>query len=300
VGGFPIRPPEGSQPGGEDPVAGYVQVSPGFRSAVGIPLVAGRELGPEDHLDATNPVLVSESLARQLWPGRNPLGRTFTPSAFGSLAEPPPFTVVGVVGEVRFDDLRRQAEPLVYAPPRNDVSMASFAVRTPLSPVSLLGPIRRAIRDIRPDIPMAFVETMEASMARETATIRFSSLLVMLAAGATLLLSTLGIYGVLAYVVGLRRPEFGIRLAVGATGKQLRRMVLAQGLITAGIGVAVGLVAAAAASGLVRSLLFGVTPVDPATYALAAALLLLSAAGATYLPARRASRVDPAEALRGG
>jgi ABC-type antimicrobial peptide transport system permease subunit len=107
------------------------------------------------------------------------------------------------------------------------------------------------------------------------------------------------VYGVLAYVVGLRRPEFGIRLAMGASGAQLHRMVLAQGMITAGAGAVAGLVGAAAASRLVRSLLFGVAPIDPTTYALAAVILLMAAAGATWLPARRASRVHPAEALRG-
>jgi ABC-type antimicrobial peptide transport system permease subunit len=156
------------------------------------------------------------------------------------------------------------------------------------------------VAELRPDIPIAFAETMERSLAQETAAIRFSSLLVMSAAGATVLLSVLGVYGVLAYAVGLRRPEFGIRLAMGASGAQLRRMVLVQGMTTAGAGAVVGLLGAAAASRLVRSLLFGVAPLDPLTYALAAAILLIAAAGTTWLPARRASRVHPAEALRGG
>jgi len=143
------------------------------------------------------------------------------------------------------------------------------------------------------------VRRPEDEAGSEAPGIRFSSLLVMLAAGATLLLSVLGVYGVLAYVVGLRRPEFGIRLAMGASGDQLRRMVLAQGLATAGLGAAAGLLGAAAASRLLRSVLFGVAPVDPATYALSAAILVIAAAGATWLPASRASRVHPAEALRG-
>ena len=298
VGGFPIRPPEGGE-SRDDPVAGYVQVSPAYRAAMGMPLVAGRDLRPGDELDAGQPVLISEGLARELWPGRSVLGRTFTASAFGNEAVPPTFTVVGVVGDVRFEDLRRREEPIVYVPPRSDAGMVSFAVRTSLPPVALLEPIRRAVRDLRADVPVAYAETMQSSIARETASIRFSSLLLILAAATTLLLSVLGVYGMIAYAVGLRRPEFGVRLALGATGGQLRRMVLAQGLVTAALGVAVGLVAAAAASRFLRSLLFGIEAVDAPTYAIAAMLLLLAAAAATGVPAVRASRVDPREALRG-
>jgi ABC-type antimicrobial peptide transport system permease subunit len=227
------------------------------------------------------------------------------PVTSGQATEPPPFTVAGVVADVRFDNLRRDAGAMAYVPvliadQTSDLTLVTFVLRTSVPPATLLEAVRQAVAELRPDIPVAFAETMEESLAKETAAIRFSSLLVMLAAGATLLLSVLGVYGVLAYVVGLRRPEFGVRLAMGASGTQLRRMVLVQGMTTAGLGAAVGLLGAASASRLVGALLFGVAPVDPATYALAAAILLIAAAGATWLPARRASRVHPAEALRGG
>jgi ABC-type antimicrobial peptide transport system permease subunit len=181
----------------------------------------------------------------------------------------------------------------------NDLTLATYVLRTSVPPLSLLDAVRRTVSELRPDIPVAFAETMDASLAQEMAAIRFSSLLVLLAAAATLILSVLGVYGVLAYVVGLRRPEFGVRLAMGANGAQLRRMVLVQGMITAGLGVVAGLAGAAGASRLLHSLLFGVAPIDTVTYVLAAAVLLVAAAGATYLPARRAARVPPAEALRG-
>jgi putative ABC transport system permease protein len=301
--GFAVRRPE-DQEGSEAPAVSAVQVSPGFRSALGIRLIEGRDLTADDQRDRSNRVLVSASLAGRLWPGQSPLERTFTPVAFGQAAQPTPFTVAGVVADVRFDNLRRDAGSLVYLPvltadQASDVTLATFVLRTSLPPLSLLAAVRRTVAEIRPDIPVAFAETMEESVAHETASIRFSSLLVLLAAGVTLLLSVLGVYGVLAYVVGLRRPEFGIRLAMGASGAQLHRMVLAQGMVTAGVGVVLGLVGAAGASRLVRSLLFGVAPVDPATYALAAAILLIAAAGATVAPARRAARVPPADALRG-
>lgn len=302
-GGFAVRRPE-DEAGSAAPAVSAVQASPGFRAALGVRLVEGWDLTADDHLGVTNRVLVSQSLARRLWPGESPLDRTLTPVAFGPATRPTPFTVVGVVTDVRFDNLRRDAGALAFLPvltadQANDITLATFVLRTSVPPLSLMDAVRRTVAELRPDIPVAFAETMEESLAHETAGIRFSSLLVMLAAGITLLLSVLGVYGVLAYVVGLRRPEFGIRLAMGASGAQLRRMVLAQGVITAGLGVAVGLVGAAVASRLVRSLLFGVAPVDPATYALAAAVLMIAAAGATYLPARRAARVPPAEALRG-
>jgi ABC-type antimicrobial peptide transport system permease subunit len=226
------------------------------------------------------------------------------PVTSGQATDPPSFTVAGVVADVRFDNLRREAGALAYVPvliadQASDLTLATFVLRTSVPPVTVLEAVRRTVAEVRPDIPIAFAETMEESLAKETAAIRFSSLLVMLAAGATLLLSVLGVYGVLAYVVGLRRPEFGVRLAMGASGAQLRGMVLAQGMITAGVGAAVGLIGAAWASRLVGALLFGVAPVDPATYALAAGVLLIAAAGATWLPARRASQVHPVEALRG-
>jgi predicted permease len=302
-GGFAVRRPE-DEAGREAPAVSAVQVSPGYRQALGIRLLDGQDLTADDYRRQTNRVLVSESLARRLWPGERALDRTFTPVASGQATDPPPFTVVGVVADVRFDNLRRDAGALAYLPAlvadqTSDITLATFVLRTSVPPMTLLEAVRRTVAQLRPDIPIAFAETMEESLATETAGIRFSSLLVMLAAGVTLLLSVLGVYGVLAYVVGLRRPEFGIRLAMGASGAQLRRMVLTQGMITAGIGVVVGLAGAAGTSRLVRSLLFGVAPVDPATYAVAAAILLIAAAGATYLPARRAARVPPAEALRG-
>jgi ABC-type antimicrobial peptide transport system permease subunit len=208
------------------------------------------------------------------------------------------------VADVRFDNLRRDAGALAYVPvltadQTSDLTLVTFVLRTAVPPVTLLDAVRGAVAELRPDIPVAFAETMEESLSKETAAIRFSSLLVLLAAGATMLLSVLGVYGVLAYVVGLRRPEFGVRLAMGASGAQLRRMVLAQGMITAGVGAALGLVGAAWASRLVRAVLFGIAPVDPATYALASASLMIAAAGAAWLAARRASRVDPVEAMRG-
>jgi predicted permease len=303
-GGFAVRRPE-DEAGSEAPAVSVVQVSPGYRETLGISLIEGQDLTADDHLARTNRVLVSESLARRLWPGESPLDRTITPVASGQAADPPPFTVAGVVSDVRFDNLRRDAGALVYVPvliadQTSDITLASFVLRTSVPPVTLLEDVRRTVAELRPDIPIAFAETMERSLAQETAAIRFSSLLVMSAAGATVLLSVLGVYGVLAYAVGLRRPEFGIRLAMGASGAQLRRMVLVQGMTTAGAGAVVGLLGAAAASRLVRSLLFGVAPLDPLTYALAAAILLIAAAGTTWLPARRASRVHPAEALRGG
>jgi predicted permease len=302
-GGFAVRRPE-DEAGSEVPAVSAVQASPGYRAALGVRLVQGRDLTVDDHRERTNRVLVSESLARRLWPGESPLERTLKPVAWGQATDPEPFTVAGVVSDVRFDNLRRDAGALAYLPvlttdQASDISLASFVVRTSVPPLSLLEAVRRAVAELRPDIPVAFAETMETSLARETAAIRFSSLLVTMAAVVTLLLSVLGVYGVLAYVVGLRRPEFGVRLAMGASGAQLRRMVLVQGLSTAGLGAAAGLFGAAAASRLVRSVLFGVAPVDPGTYALAVAVLLVASAGATWLPARRASRVHPAEALRG-
>lgn len=301
--GFAVRRPEDEE-GSEAPAVSVVQVSPGYREALGVRLIDGRDLSADDHLRRTNRILVSGTLARRLWPGQNPLGRTVTPVASGQATDPQPFTVAGVVADVRFDNLRRDAGALAYVPvlikdQASDISLATFVLRTSVPPATLIEAARRTVSELRPDIPIAFAETMEGALAQETAGIRFSSLLVTLAAGATLLLSVLGVYGVLAYVVGLRRPEFGVRLAMGASAAQLYRMVLAQGMITAGAGAVMGLIGAAAASRLVSSLLFGVEPLDPATYGLAAATILLAAAGATWLPARRASRVHPAEALRG-
>jgi hypothetical protein len=300
--GFAIAPPADT-PDAEAPGVSSIQVSPGYRTAMGIPLVAGRDLELADHLARTNRVLISESLARRLWPGEDPLERTIKPVAVFRNTDPQPFIVSGVVADVRFDVLRRDGGSLVYAPvliadQTLDIGIASFVVRAEVEPLSLLEPIRNVVADLRPDIPVAFPETMQASVDRETAALRFSSGLLTLVAGATLLLAMLGIYGVVAYVVGLRRPEFGVRLALGASGGRLRLMVLARALATTTAGLASGLLIAAGSSRLLRTFLYGVDTVDPLTYGLASGLLLVAAGAAAYFPARSASRVAPSEALR--
>jgi len=273
--------------------------SPGYLEALQVPLLRGRYLESRDHLQRTNAMVISAEAARRFFPGEDPVGQRLVQDG----TPWKPFTVVGVVGDVQHEDPRKAHVPFVYLPVLGDFApferwAVTYVVRIDGPPLALVETIRREMAALRPDIPMAHVETQSALVARSTAQLRFALWLLAVAAAAALALSAIGAYGVMAYVVTLRRSEFGIRLALGADRRQLRTMVLRQGLTTAAAGLLTGLAAAALAGRLLRSLLFEIQPGDPPTYAAVACGLSMTALLAIYIPARRASRLDPAEILR--
>jgi predicted permease len=281
------------------PATLWLMISPGYLEALGVPLLEGRFLEPRDHLQRTHAAVISAEMARRFFPGENPIGRRLVQDG----TRWKPFTVVGVVGDVKHENPRKAVTPFIYVPVLGDFApgerwAVSYVVRTAGQPLALVDTVRRTVETLRSDIPVANAETLSDVVARSTARLRFALWLLAVAAAATLLLSAIGAYSVMAYVVTLRRGELGVRLALGADGRQLRSMVLRQGAAVAAAGLLVGLAGAALTGRWLQSLLFGVVPSDPPTYAAVVSGLALVALVAVYIPARRAARLDPAEVLR--
>ncbi len=286
------------------PIRRYKFISPGFFQLVGRRMVAGRDLTWTDIHEQRPVVLVSENLAREYW--REPaaaLGKRIREGPKEDWAE-----IVGVVADERDDGLHRPAPAVVYWPYYmkhlyRDAPFVRrylvFGVRSPRTGTAgFLKEIQRAVWSVNPDLPLVDVRTLEQTAQRSMARTSFTLVMLALASGMALLLGLVGIYGVISYSVTQRTREIGIRLALGAQEQAVTRMFLRQGLALTGIGVLLGLAAASALMRLMSSLLFGVAPVDPLTYAAVSAALVIAASAACYVPARRALAVDPAEALR--
>ena len=276
-------------------------VSPGYFAAMGIDLVAGRDLGWDDAADGVRAVVVSETLARSLWRNEDAIGRHIR----GQGSEEPSWEVVGVAHDVRFESLDREPGPLLYMPlvrgdPKAPDPVRSFDVvlHTGADPLGLVPAAREALRAVDARLPMIEPRTMARIERDAMAATSFTVVLLGIAAVIALVLGTVGIYGVITYVVSRRTQEIGVRMALGAPAGRVLREVVGQGMVLAGAGVAVGLVGAWGVSRVLASLLYGISPTDPVTYAGTAGVLALVALLASWLPARRAASVDPTEALR--
>jgi putative ABC transport system permease protein len=284
-------------PGQGLPTVNWRVVTPGYFGTMGIPVLRGRRLEETDRDDAQPVALVNETLARRFWPGEDAVGRRLRHSLESGEEW---VTVVGVVRDIRQHGLRDEIQPEVYRPlaqNRRPVGMA-IVVRTAGKPEALAGEIRQAVWSVDPRVPLALLRSMEQVIQETTAQPRLITLLLGLLAGLALALGAIGIYGVLSHEVGRRTQEIGVRMAMGARPGRVLRGVLGRALAWTGVGLALGLAAALGLAHLLASLLFEVRPGDPATYAGVALVLALVAAAAAYLPARRATRVDPVEALR--
>ncbi len=291
-----IRLPGTPQANAERPMANYRPVSMDYFSAMGIPLLQGRVFSAGD--GGRKVVVVSQSVADRFWPGKNPVGQICITQWAGDV----PSEVIGVVGDIR--TVRLDAPPLmmVYVPDWfNTISVpasASFILRTSTDPRSSAGAVRELIHEIDPEVPITAVRPMSQVVSQSVDARRFQMSVAMSFALSSLVLASLGIFGVVGYSVEQRRQELGIRMALGADLGDLLRMVLRQGMAPVVFGLAAGLVAAVFAGRLISSLLFGVTPYDPLTLAVTALVAIGVALLACYVPARRATRVDPMEALR--
>jgi putative ABC transport system permease protein len=278
--------------------ADYVVASEGYFQSLGVPLVRGRLFNDGDGPDRPHVAVISESVARQKWPDRDPIGQTIE---FGNMdGDLRLLTIVGVVGEVRMKTLEAEPRPTIYVnyrqrPRRTDDF--SIVVRTTSDPQAVFAAARRILNELDPTIPPRF-DTFDQIFSASLDGRRFNLLLVGVFAGAALLLAMAGIFGVLAYSVARRTREIGVRIALGASTNNVLRLVLRQALTTAVVGVAVGLVGSFLLTRTMRSLLFEVSPNDPITLAAGVLLLLAVALLAAYVPARRATRVDPMVALR--
>ncbi len=283
------RPPS---PPGQEPVAARRMISPNYFRAMGIALLAGRDFNAQDRGGAQPVAIISQNLARQFFPGQDPVGRSLNLPGAARV-------IVGVVADVRLQGLSLDATPTIYVPHAQDPRRGmTFVVRTDGDPLSLAGAIRSAIQTVNKDQPVIRIETMEQVVATSLGQSRFSAILLSLFAALALALAAVGIYGVMAYSVTQRTREIGLRMALGATSRDALRLVIAQGLKLALIGVALGLTGAVALTRSLKALLFGVSATDPLTFGGVAALLTVIALLACYIPARRAAKVDPMEALR--
>lgn len=278
--------------------ADYCVASEGYFRALGIPLVRGRLFDAHDSQDAPHVALISESLARATWPHQDPLGKTIE---FGNMdGDMRLLTIVGIVGDVRDRNLETAPSPTVYVNYRQRPLHGqdfSVVLRANVPPAAVMGAARDIIRALDPDVSprlRSFQQVFAASLDSR----RFNLELVGAFAGTALLLAAVGIYGVMAYWVERRRREIGVRMALGALGSDVLRLVLRQAAWTAAAGVLAGLAGAFALTRTLQSMLYGVGATDPVTFAGVALLLAGVALLASYIPARRATKVDPMVALR--
>ncbi|MGB6431290.1 MAG: ABC transporter permease [Candidatus Acidiferrales bacterium] len=289
--------------------AGYLPISAGYFDVFHIPILSGRAFTDQDTTASDRVVIIDQAMAKQYWPKGDALGARITiGKGVGPEFDEPPRQIVGIVGDVHQGALSRPPDQIMYLPiPQlNDGIMAlnnrivpmTWVVRTKYQPFSLSADIQRELRESSGGLPVAHVRSMEQVVGNATARNDFYMTLLSIFAGVALLLAAIGVYGLMAYSVQQRTQEIGVRIALGASPQQVRRMVVFQGMTLAFIGVVLGVAAALALTRLMRTLLFGVKPWDPATIVLVAVLLSAVSLVATYLPARRASRVDPMVALR--
>jgi putative ABC transport system permease protein len=274
--------------------AGYGVISPDYFQVMGISLFGGRSFTEQDTLGSTPVAIVSQSMARRAWPGQNPLGKHFS-FAWQSGR---PFEVVGVVSDVRGTNLAEQPWPTMYFPiaqqPQNDASLVIHTTEAGAVKAALPG----VVRSVDKDGPISSLSTMEQLVSRSVAAPRFRTLLLGIFAGLAFFLAVVGIYGIISYSVSQRTHEIGLRMALGAERRDVVRLVVGQGMRQTLIGVAAGLVAALGLTRLLASYLYSVRPTDPWTFLVVSVVMLAVALLASYIPARRATKIDPLVALK--
>jgi len=290
---------EGYQPKTDEPARDTWRrsVTPDYFATMGIKVLNGRQFENSDTETSQRVVVVDEKLAREYWPNEEPVGKRIK---FGNVTSQSPWlTIIGVVRSVKNRRLDEDAKFYIYQPfsqwaPRE----TSIVVRTTIEPMALTASVRSQVAALDSELPLFDITTVDESVARSVSTKRLSSGLLLAFAVTALLLAVIGIYGVISLNVNNRTNEFGIRLALGAQPRNVLRLVLGQGMRVAAVGVAIGIGAALLLTRLMETLLFGVTPTDPLTFFTVAVVLALAALVAAYIPARRATKVDPLVALR--
>jgi predicted permease len=271
-------------------------VDEGFLSTMRIPVLQGRALASSDTADAQPVAVVNRALARQLFGEIDVVGRTFKTELRPNA---PLYEIVGICSDAKYTSLRREAPPTVYFSYRQrSIRSATFVLKTMGDPMGVAAAAREAMRQLDPNLPLFALRTQEAQIQQSLRRERLLARLATLLGAITLILSGIGLYGLLAYTVTRRTPEIGVRMALGAEPATVRWMVMRYALRLVGAGLLLGIPAAAGSTQVLRSLLFGLTPTDPFSFVVSTALLIVVGALAAYLPARRASRVDPVVALK--
>ncbi|HET9710852.1 MAG TPA: ABC transporter permease [Pyrinomonadaceae bacterium] len=293
VEGRPVTTPD------KWPGANYRVVTPNYFRAMSIPMLQGRAYTDRDNENAPRVMIVNEELAQSVFPGENVIGKRITFGNTDDNQQPIWFEIVGVAANIRSVELREEPESELYFSASQTIwPSMSLVVRSSVEPASLSGSVRQIVNEVDKSVPVSSVQTMDHIVSQSITQPRFNLFLLGLFSAVAMLLSAAGIYGVTAYTVTQRTHELGIRLALGAQVGDVLKMILGQGMAVIGVGLVLGLVAAFGLMRLLRSLLFGVGENDPITFVAITVLLLLVALVACYIPARRATKVDPLEALR--
>jgi len=284
-------------PGQENIVVTRI-VSPRYFETMSIPLLSGRAFTDQDIATSPNVVVISETMAKRYWPGEEAIGKRI---GAGRIRTPEDWMqVIGVVKDVRQFELTADPRPQMYLSYRQAAFFEprDLVVKTDVDPPSLAATVRKTVWEIDKDQPVSNIRTMEEILLDSIARQRFSMLLLAIFASVALILAAVGIYGVMSYSVAQRTHEIGIRMALGAQTSAVLRLAVGYGLKLVVAGIVIGLIAAFALTRVMSTLLFGVTATDPATFTLISLLLIAVAAIASYIPARRATKVDPIIALR--
>jgi putative ABC transport system permease protein len=281
---------------GDEPSADIRTIDPNYFRAMGIPIGAGRVFADSDSPDSPKVMVINESMARRFWPNEDPIGKRVTMKDWG-----PPLTgeIVGIAGDVKPDTLDADPRPTIYWPfTQFPIIFNTLVIRSDGNPLNLVAAVKNRIWSVDPVQPIANVDTMEQVLANSVATRRFNMILISLFAATALALASVGVYGVISYTVSQRTHEIGIRMALGAKGSDVMKLVVAQGVALTMSGVVVGVGASLVLTRLMSTLLFGVGPTDVPTFASVAVLLTVVSLAACIIPARRATKVDPMFALR--
>ena len=287
-------PQQAPFPAGQGPNGAFASVTSGFFRTMGIGIISGRNIEATDHAEAPFVAVINRAMANRYFAGLDPIGQTIR------ILGPRPRTIVGIVENVRQRSLDGVPEPEIYVPHAQTPLGGMFLVvrAATARPEQLIGPLRAQIRDLDPSLPIASVQTADELLNRTLSSRRFSMLLLSIFGASALLLAIVGIYGVLSYAVSQRTTEIGIRMALGAARPRVLRLMIWHGLWPVALGLVLGLAAAAGATRVLANALFEIPLQDPITYAGVATLLSMTALVAAYLPARRASLVDPRTALQ--
>jgi putative ABC transport system permease protein len=291
-GSAPVRP-------SDQPSASIRTVTPNYFTVLGTPLLRGRAFAADDRVNAPRVAIVNQTFVKRFMANEDPIGK-YVEIGWTIDGVRQGGQIVGVVGDVRDDALNADVDPTFYLPfDQTPVEGIVITARTAAPPASITSALRGVVRDLDPTLPVYDVQTMEQHVAASVSRQRFYATLLGVFATVALVLAAVGLYGVIAYAVSQRTHELGVRVALGATGTRISRMVIGEGVILTAAGVLVGLVASLGGARIIAKLLYNVKSSDPVTFVGVALLLGVVAACASYIPARRAARVDPLVAMRG-
>jgi putative ABC transport system permease protein len=289
-----ILPDRELPPKGQEPEVMFNAAMPNYFETIGIPFIKGRLFGNQDQANTPTVLIINQTMANRFWPGQEPLGKQVKFVSDGSMG-----TVVGVVGDAKHYWMEEETRSQMYGAYSQQPGLfATVLIRTTVEPLGLSEPVRQAVWKVDPDQPMWKIRTVEFLIDRSVADRKFLLALMGIFASLALVLTMIGLYGVISYLVNQRTQEIGIRMALGAQMSDILRMVLKQGMFLVLTGVALGLASAWLLTRLIASLLFRVSATDPLTFGGISVLLIAVALLACYLPARRATKVDPLVALR--